>query len=293
MPRTATARSASTHVTPQRWTAVRAAVEEYGERFAALVESVSAPDASRPATEHWSAAVTAAHVTAVVWNYAALSGGEELPGPELSRHMATTTVGNLGTVMNPVQLRNFPERDPKRLAELLRSSVHRWLAHTADADPTAVGDWLGGSQLPLAGTFAHMMNELHIHGRDIARGIGAPWHIPDDQAALFFDLFVVEMCRNGTGILLDADRPARRGRIAVEFRSEFTEPAAIVLTDGTVTAEEPRGDADVRIKFRPAALNLMLFHRVGVARTALSGSVVVTGRRPWLLPAFLRTVRMP
>lgn len=291
MPQTATAHHAATHVTPQRWTAVRAAVQEYGERVAALIES--APDPSRPATEHWSAAETAAHVTGVALNYEAGFAGKELPIPEMGRLVATTTVDNLGTVGNPAQLRSFTERDPKRLAEHLRSSVRGLLAHTADADPAALSDWLGGSRLPLAGVLAHLMTELHIHGRDIARGVGAPWHIPDDQAGLFFDLFTVEICRNGTGILLDGGGPVRPGRIAVEFRSAFTAPATIVLTDGEVSAEEPGGDADVRIKFRPAAMNLMLFHRVGVARTALSGSVVVTGRRPWLLPVFLRKVRMP
>ncbi|MFL6116869.1 MAG: maleylpyruvate isomerase N-terminal domain-containing protein [Catenulispora sp.] len=291
MPRTATARSAATHVTPQKWTAVRAAMDEFGERFAALIES--APDASRPATEHWSAAETAAHVTSVACNYAALAAGEELPTPDMSRLMAMTTVDNLGTEANPAQLRSFTERDPERLAERLRTAIRELLAHTADADPGSLIDWLGGSRLPLAGALAHMVNEMHIHGRDIARGIGAPWRIPEDQAGLFFDLFLVEICRNGTGILLDDDRPVRPGRISVEFRSAYTAPATIVLTDGVVSAEEPRGDADVRIRFRPAALNLMLFHRVGVARTALSGAVVVTGRRPWLLPAFLRKVRMP
>ena len=291
MPRIATAHSAVTRVTQQKWSAVRAAVDEYGDRFAALIES--APDTSKRATEHWSAAETAAHVTGIAWNYMGMAGGEELPIPAVSRLMPTTTVDNLHTQMNPAQLRTYTERDPQRLAERLRSSVRGLLANTAEADPGTVIDWLGGSRLPLAGALAHLMNEMHIHGRDIARAVGTPWTIPEDQAGLFFDLFVVEMCRNGTGILLDDHRPVRPGRIAVEFRSAFTEPAGIVLTDGVVTAEEPRGDADVRIRFRPAALNLMLFHRVGVARTALSGSVVVTGRRPWLLPAFLRKVRMP
>jgi hypothetical protein len=293
MPRSDTARiAAETHVTQQKWTAVRAALAEYGDRFAALVES--APDPAAPATEDWSVAETAAHAKGVAWNYtAALAGSEELPIADVRRLMATTTVDNLHLEMNPAALRNYAERDPKRLGDRMRTSVKEMLAVTADADPTAVMSWLGGSQLPLAGVLAHMMNELHIHGRDIARAIGAPWEIPDRQAALFFDLFIVEMCRLGTGILLDNGRPPRPGRIAVEFRSALTAPATIVLEDGRVSAEEPGGDADVRIRFRPAALNLMLFHRVGVARTALSGAVVVSGRRPWLLPAFLRTVRMP
>src|SRR5581483_349471 len=205
----------------------------------------------------------------------------------------TTTVDNLAAVLNTTQLRAFTERDPATLVARLRSSIRDLLDRTAADDPAELVDWLGGSRLPLAGIFAHMMNELHIHGRDIARGIRAPWRIPDDEAALFFDLFIVEIARNGVGRLLDDDRPVRRGSIAVEFRSAHTVPARLVLEDGVARAEEPSGRADVRVWFRPAALNLMLFHRVSPVRAALSGAVRISGRRPWLLPAFMREVRMP
>ena len=169
---------------------------------------------------------------------------------------------------------------------------HR-LSTTADAAPERIVTWLGGAQLPLAGVFAHMMNELLIHGWDIARAVGAPWRIAEDQAALFFDLFIVEIIRNGYGRMLDDDRPVRPGRIAVEFRSAYTTPVTIVLDSGEASVEEPSGDHDVRIRFRPATLNLVLFHRIGHLQAALTGSLVAWGRRPWLLPAFLRKVRMP
>jgi hypothetical protein len=285
--------TASTRVTPEKWAAVRTAVSDTTDRFAALLEAT--PDPSVPATEHWSAAETAAHVTGVIWNYTVLATDSTapLPIPEAREHIRATTVDNLHTDLNPVSLRAYPERDMARLAERLRSSVAEILARTADAAPDGTIDWLGGSRLPLAGVLAHMMNEMHIHGRDIAQGVGAPWQIPDDEAGLFFDLFIVELVRHGTGILLDDPGPLRRGRIAVEFRSGHTVPATIVLDTGVVSAEEPSGDADVRIRFRPAALNLMLFHRTSMMRTAMSGTVVAYGRRPWLLPAFLRKVRMP
>jgi hypothetical protein len=38
---------------------------------------------------------------------------------------------------------------------------------------------------------------------------------------------------------------------------------------------------------------MVLFHRIGHLRAALTGSLLVWGRRPWLLPAFLRKVRLP
>jgi len=93
--------------------------------------------------------------------------------------------------------------------------------------------------------------------------------------------------------LLDGSPPPRERRIAVEFRSAHTTPVTLVLRAGRVTAEEPGGDTDVRLRFDPATLNLMMFGRVSRARAAFTGKVVVRGRRPWLLPDFLRTVRLP
>jgi hypothetical protein len=37
----------------------------------------------------------------------------------------------------------------------------------------------------------------------------------------------------------------------------------------------------------------MMFGRISRTRAALLGGLRIGGPRPWLLPAFLRTVRMP
>lgn len=137
------------------------------------------------------------------------------------------------------------------------------------------------------------VNELHIHGRDVARATGAPWTVSPADAALFFKLLLLGVTSYGYGRLLDWDRPERPGRIAVEFRSRHTAPVAMVLTDGRVTVEEPGRAIDVKLFFDPVTLNLMLFGRVGRTRAALTGRVVVWGRRPWLLPAFMRKMRLP
>jgi hypothetical protein len=47
------------------------------------------------------------------------------------------------------------------------------------------------------------------------------------------------------------------------------------------------------LSFHPPTLSLMLFGRIGKVRAMLSGGVAVRGRRPWLLPVFMRTVRLP
>jgi uncharacterized protein (TIGR03083 family) len=284
---------AATRVTPRKWAAVRAAVREAGDRFADLIRLV--PDPSVLATKDWTIAQSAAHVTGIAWNYTAFVTQDDRPLPiaEVGPYMEASTVYTIHTGLNPVQLRAFPERDPARLADRLRTSIDDLLNVTADDDPERLLGWMGGSRLPLAGVFAHMLNELLVHGWDIARAARVPWPIADEQAALFFELFLVEIIRNGYGHLLDGDRPVRPGRIAVEFRSAWTEPVMIVLESGLATAHEPDGDCDIRIRFRAAAMNLVLFRRIGHARSALTGSLVVWGRRPWLLVPFLRKVRMP
>jgi hypothetical protein len=153
--------------------------------------------------------------------------------------------------------------------------------------------WLGDSRVPICGVLAHLVNELHIHGRDIARATGTPWHVPAEHAALFFEVFFVELLRHGVGHLLDNDEPPRERRVAVGFRSRHTTPVTIVLHRGRVSVEDWDAPADVRIGFDPVAFNLMMFHRISKPRAALTGKVRVWGRRPWLLPVFLKTVRCP
>jgi uncharacterized protein (TIGR03083 family) len=247
------------------------------------------------ATAEWTVMDTAAHVTGIAWLYTAMvvSDDTPLPIPGMREPILATTVDNIHGGANAQLLRRYPEREPDVIAARLRSSVDDILHLTADADPARTVTWLGGSSVPLAGLLAHLINEMLVHGGDIARGIGAPWQIPQEHAALFFELFLIEIMRNGLGILLDDDRPARPGRIAVELRSAYTRPVTIVVDAGQVSIEEPSRDNDVRVYFKPAALILMLFHYTPRSRAALAGSLIVWGRRPWLLVPFLRKIRLP
>lgn len=284
---------AATRITPARWQEVRIAVARVCESFAAMVRS--APSSGRTmATAEWTVSDTAAHVTAISFLYSVLirQDGTPRPLPGLQDTISATTVDNIG-VLNEQVLSLFTDRDPEVLATRLGECVSDILASTQDLDPSGPVGWLGGSTVPRAGIVAHLLNELLIHGRDIARALGRPWTIRPADAALFFELFLVELIRNDTGKLLDNDEPPHEQRIAVRFRSRHTRPVTLVLHRGEVSAQEPAGDDDIKLRFDPAALNLMLFHRVGAARTALAGKVAVWGRRPWLLPRFLRTVRLP
>ncbi len=245
-------------------------------------------------TAEWTVADTVAHVALIAKMYRSLVRPESDPLLDAREQdqFEKTTVDTV-FVLNKMMLQGLPERDIGVLVAGLLADIEEVLRVTEDADPATLLDWLGSSKVPLAGVLAHLVNELQIHGWDIARALKLPWTIPPGDAALFFELFLVGVVTHGIGHLADTDEPPRERRIAVAFRSAYTSPVVLVLHRGRVTVEEPGGPVDARISFDPASLNLMLFHRVGKVRSALTRKIVVSGRRPWLLPAFLRVVRLP
>ncbi|EME62581.1 maleylpyruvate isomerase N-terminal domain-containing protein [Amycolatopsis decaplanina] len=252
------------------------------------------PDPDAMVTAEWTAAETVAHVAMIAKMYTSLVRRDSAPVLDTrgQSQVEKTTVDTV-SVLNTLVLRDFPERDIGVLVTGLLADIEEVLRVTEDADPETSLDWLGASKVPLAGVLAHLVNELHIHGWDIAKALKLPWTIPPADAALFFDLFMVGLLTRDVGHLLDTDEPPRDRRIAVAFRSAYTSPVVLVLHQGRVTVEEPGGPVDARISFDPPSLNLMLFHRVGKARSVLTRKIAVSGPRPWLLPAFLRVVRLP
>jgi len=236
----------------------------------------------------------AAHVTTIGVLNAMLMRAAEPPFhmPGLAEAIAATTVDTVHGLNDQV-MSHFPERDVTRLLAMLRHQVGLMLTASQDHDPGETFSWLGEARPTLAGMFAHMVNELLIHGNDIARAVKVPWTMPAQDAALFFDLFYVGLANGHQGRLLDGSKRPLQRRIAVEFRSGYTAPVTIVVRDGQVTAEPAGPGADAWVRFDPATLNMMMFGRTSKLQAVLTRKIIIGGRRPWLMPAFLRTVRLP
>ena len=66
-----------------------------------------------------------------------------------------------------------------------------------------------------------------------------------------------------------------------------------MVRNGQVAIEPAGPRADATVRFDPAALNMMMFGRISKLQAILTRKIVIGGRRPWLMPAFLRTVRLP
>jgi uncharacterized protein (TIGR03083 family) len=279
-------------VTGEQWDAVRECLHTTTERFCTLVSSV--PDAGIKAATKWTAADIVAHVTTVAWLDAILLDAARVPFPmpDMLEAVNAATVDDVHDLNDQV-LSYFPERDAGRLTQMLRDHVDLVLTASQSHDPAETFSWLGGAAVPLAGLLAHLVNELLIHGDDIARAVKTPWAMSSRDAALFFDLFYVALAHGQPGRLLEGSKRPVPRRIAVEFRSPYTTAVTIVVRNGQVTAEPPGPGSDATIRFDPVAMNMMMFGRVSKARTILTRKVVISGPRPWLLPAFLRTIRAP
>ncbi|GAA0998756.1 maleylpyruvate isomerase family mycothiol-dependent enzyme [Acrocarpospora macrocephala] len=277
-------------ITLGQWQTCRDALRRTGDRFLTLVGSV--PDPEAMATAEWTVADSVAHVRSIASLYTSILQPDKVahPFPDVEHQIMTTTVDTVAEI-NDVVLRQFTERDLRVLHDLLAGDIDDILHATENADPTAPVPWLGDSRVPIAGVLAHLVNELLIHGWDIARAAKTRWELPPQDAALFFELFLVGMLRNHAGGLLGPPVPGRR--IAVEFHSAHTTPVTLVLQDRRVTLEETGQGADVRLSFDPPTLNLMLFGRMSKARAALTGKITARGPRLWRLPEFLRIVHLP
>ncbi|NJP33196.1 maleylpyruvate isomerase family mycothiol-dependent enzyme [Micromonospora sp. HSS6-12] len=278
-------------VSEERWRAARTALAAQTDRFADLVRDAP-PDAM--ATADWSVADTLAHVHSLAWYYVCLVDREHppLPVPGLSAQLPGTTVDTVAD-FNDVLLRHLTEREPQPLLDRLRADVKQLLAICEGRRPDETVPWLGGARVPLAGLCAHLVNELLIHGHDVARATGRPWPVPGADAALFLELFLAGVVRHGYGRLIDGGAPPSERRVVVEFRSAYAPPVRFLLHRGRVSFADPDARPDARIDHDPGTLNLMMFGRVSRARAVLTGRVRVSGRRPWLLPAFLRKFRTP
>jgi uncharacterized protein (TIGR03083 family) len=279
-------------VTEGQWNAVRQSLRTTTERFGELL--TSAPDPATTASAGWSVTDIAAHLVTVAWLETTLMGiaADPFPMPGLTEAIAATTVDEVHGFNDRV-MSYFTERDVAKLAIMLHDQVDLMLTASQSRDPGETFPWLGGARPTLAGILAHMVNELLIHGNDIARTIRVPWPMPAQDAAFFFELFFVPLASGQTGQLLDGGKRPRKRRIAVEFRSGYTNPITIVVRDGGCTAEPAGQGADATVWFDPVTLNMMLFGRISRSRAILTRKIVLGGRRPWLIPAFLRTVRCP
>jgi hypothetical protein len=122
------------------------------------------------------------------------------------------------------------------------------------------------------------VTESLVHGRDLARAVGAGTRMSQSSAAAAAPTVMSAMLP----LLFDPSR-APGLRATYELRVRGGVPFALRVAQGRAECLEPAGaDADCVITIDPRAALLLGFGRRSLARIMLSGGVLAAGRRPWL-----------
>ncbi|MFE9750483.1 maleylpyruvate isomerase N-terminal domain-containing protein [Saccharothrix saharensis] len=278
-------------ITDERWQDARDALAAAAQRFTRMLLDCRTPD--RRAIGDWSVADTAAHVAVVARLNAGLIGGDLTPldEPDLDRGWQESSLGGFAR-LNALSLEHFPERALDVVSNTLLEEVDLLLGRAKDADPRELRPWLGSARLPAAAHVAHQLNEILIHGLDIARALDVPWPISPHEAALTFDLFLMPMLGGRSGRLLAGG--GADGRVTLEFRSKHTTPVVLTSDNGRLQVEAADGRrSDAQVRFDPATMMLTIFRRTRLVRAVATGKVFAFGRRPWAAVSYLRGMRSP
>ena len=246
------------------------------ERAAGLIRSIADPD--RPAAHSaWSVGEVAAHLVVGARAWSACIGGPGSPITDLDGFAE----------LNDRLLRWFAERDPVRLADLLVEAEREFLRRSADLPGDAAVPWHGGHAVPLSVATAIAVEELLMHGYDIAVALKRPWPLEPEVARLVLA---------GTATVMPwFVEPAARGVCARYAIHVGGGPHFVCRFDGgtlTVTAT-PAGPVDCHIAADPVTFLLVAYRRVPQWRPILRGKLRAWGRRPWLALRFTRLVGPP
>ena len=258
-----------TATTTVDWPAAQKAVAEAGPRLTAMLRSVTKPDA--PALGAWSLGQVAVHVSLVADAVSAMTRG----GGNL-----IADVWDLPT-LSQVLIDGEGRRTPSEMADRIDASVAAFLAAMEAAGGDSTHSWLiQGSEMPLSTLTCHILNELTIHGLDIARAEGVPWPVDKGHATLIVQGFLFPALHT-LGRSLVVQEKAGNARFEVRLRGDGR--AWLCFADGNLSVEaSPQGPVDCHLSVDPAAFLLVAWGRTSQWPAIARGQLLAWGRRPWL-----------
>lgn len=253
--------------------AARTALAEVVPRLAELLRAV--PDPDRVALGRWRISDVAAHV-GVAFDGLSQLAARRIPPPVAGMDVFPDTMDAM--------VRAVPERDLAVLADRIEASAARFIAGPAVTDPDGLRPWIFAGTEASGTTFVcHLLDEVLVHGDDIARAAGLAWPIDRSHAVLALDgfLFVVLGQVAGPGLVDQQRAGGLRARYRLRVRGGSHHDLAIA--DGALQVSRPTGDpVDCHLSVDPVALLLVFWGRRGQWPAVARGRLTAWGRRPWL-----------
>lgn len=262
-------------------TQARAAVDTVASSF---VELIRASPSAAPVLRRWSAVDVAYHLTLVLSaDTEALRLGS-LPTAELTPAAVA--------VMNAAHLAEDHERDMDALADRVEGMVDEFLR--VSASPSAdVVPWLGGVMLPASAVACHLLEELLVHGFDLARAVDHSWRIEPAHAALAIGGGAIPIINAAPPLAFVRTHRAAGFRARIELRLRGHGRFTFVFDDGLRVVAGCLDDVDAHLSADPTCALLLMLGRTRPLRALRSGKVFAWGRRPARLPRMLQVMTPP
>jgi hypothetical protein len=264
------------------WAEARGAVAVAGRRLTAMLRSARHPDA--PALGEWDVTQVAVHVSHVVDAVSAMTRG----GGNL-----ITDIRDLAT-LTKVMVEGEGRRPLGEIADRIDASVAGFLAAMEAAAEDGSHAWLvQGTAMHLSTLTCHVLNELTVHGLDIARGEGVPWPVDRAAAALIVQGFVFPALHTlGRDMVVQEKAADVEARFEVRLRGDGR--AWLHFSRGDFSVEAAAGGpVDCFLSVDPAAFLLVCWGRAGQWPAIARGQLLAWGRKPWLGPRLRAWLRNP
>lgn len=266
---------------PSHLAEARAAIAAIGPDFVRLVRE-GVGDA--PSIGRWTVGDVACHVSHAIKVDADALAGHPPPIAELNPEAVAAA--------NDGFLADDPERDLGALADRIEASLADFLeAGTAPVSEQVT--WVGGVRIPASAVACHLLEELLVHGFDIASASGSTWAIAPAHAALALV--------GGAGPIVNAAGPmafakperARAFSARFDVRLRGQQRLTFLFDDGLRVADPTSEPVDAHVSADPVAALLLMLGRIGPARAILGGKFIVWGLRPWRLRRMLAVITPP
>lgn len=253
-------------------------------RSAQLWRSIADSSAPVPGLA-WTAGQTAAHVVADMGEYTEV----------LTRHVNGETAELNIPGGSPARARNsandrhlvdVPEREMRRLADLLEAAAAKYLAAASAIDTSERVALLTADGLVLepAVMTCLLLGEQLVHGLDIARAAHRPWNIERDDALLAIPAAL--------SLVPKYLRP-RTTNASFELRLRGAPRYRVAIANGTGVVTVAGKKADCVITADPVTFLLLGLNRVPQLPQLLRGKLRAGGRKPWLAAKFGTLLESP
>lgn len=281
------------------WVEAHDALSDQVARVTSLLRSVRNPEART--IGEWNVAELAAHLHQAWIMVTALARDDLSEVHQVWPHLAGRPGGSLtddlwdfsGVTVAGVS--SETERDLRVLADRIEAHAQLFL-DSAGADLASRRHaWVvEGVTVDTTMLLCHLLNEMVVHGYDIARADGRSWPIPRAHAALVLEGFLVPIA-SALGPRTMVDQGAARDfRATYELHVRGGSRYLFTFDDGALTIESPgTRRVDCHISADPVAMVLVAWRRRSQWPAIARGELIAWGRKPWLATRFQKMMRNP